>query len=109
MPRKETIIEKNQGSRWCSSMDLLSGYYQLCRKDNGLMRQRRSTQEFDEYYRIEVIYVNHILMTTTSKQKYRQLQTTWRLSIVFLPAWRRKRQFYVKRSKYVFCVDEIPF
>ncbi|KAE8970243.1 Transposon Ty3-G Gag-Pol polyprotein, partial [Phytophthora rubi] len=129
MPRKDTIIEKMQGAYWYSCMDLLSGYYQFRMRDCDIpftafqtpdgafeylvlpMGLSNAPATFNEGIRriladlsdICQCYFDDIYIHTKSNSLDEHLEALDRIL-----ARLEEHKFYVKLSKCVFCVDEIP-
>jgi hypothetical protein len=129
MPRKDTIIEKMQGAYWYSCMDLLSGYYQFRMRDSDIpctafqtpdgafeylvlpMGLSNAPATFNEGIRrilrdlseICQCYFDDIYVHTKDTSIEAHLEALDRVLTRL-----EDHKFYVKLSKCVFCVDEIP-
>ncbi|POM78437.1 LOW QUALITY PROTEIN: Reverse transcriptase [Phytophthora palmivora] len=127
MPRKDIIIEKMQGACWYSCMDLLSGYYQFRMRDCDIpytafqtpdgsyeylvlpMRLSNAPATFNEGIRriladlSDICYFDDIYVYSRSKALDVHLEALDRVLTRL-----ENHNFYVKLSKCVFCVDEIP-
>ncbi|POM81554.1 Putative retroelement [Phytophthora palmivora] len=129
MPRKDKIVDKMQGSFWFSCMDLLSGYYQFRLRDTDIPLTAFQTPDGSYEYLVlpmglsnapatfsagirriladlsEICqsYFDEIYVHTRSRSIDDHL-----LALDCVLGRLEEHKFFVKLSKCVFCVVEIP-